>query len=88
MYLIEKKEKNTIILHLLMPKQNSTTIRIRTTDEIIFECSCYVFQNTQNWRIQHWEELTNIPLLSHDACTNMNVEVKMSRSSSFVPLPD
>lgn len=52
--------------------------RIPTTNEIIFECSCYIFQDTQNWRIQHWEELTNISLLCHDARTDMNVEVKTS----------
>lgn len=58
--------------------------RIHTTFEIIFECSCYIFQDTQNWRIQHWEELTNISLLCHDARTDMNVEVKTSGSSSLV----
>lgn len=60
--------------------------RIHTTNKIIFEHSCYIFQDTQNWRIQHWEELPNISLLCHDAWTNMNVEVKISGRSSLVPL--
>lgn len=83
----KKKKKSHIILPLLMwktkpfPKLHK---RIHTTNEIIFECSCYIFQDTQNWRIQHWEELTNISLLCHDARTDMNVEVKTSGSSSLV----